>query len=483
MSSENVYDVVIIGSGPGGYVAGIRAGQLGLRTAVVEKGELGGVCLNIGCIPAKTLLRHAEILSLIRQSGQYGITTGDVSFDLEQIHARKDRVVKTLRDGVGALLKKNKVEIVRGTGRLLSAPKPAHDGGAAAPGEVAVQKPGGEELRLQTRNILLATGSCPRPLPGVTFDEERIVSTTGALNLRQVPRRFGVLGAGPGGVEFADLWREMGSEQVIVVEAAPRIIPREDAEMGALLQKSFENRGIRVETGARASNVVRNGDAVRFDLVTANGQSESVEVDCLLIAIGIVPLTDGLGLEEAGVKRDPRGFVLIDELMHTNVPGIYAIGDMVPTAPLANTASEEGILVVEQIAGLRVTPIDYDKIPHGVYCHPEVGAAGLTEEQARQKGYDVRVGRFPFRANGRALLMGQTEGLAKVVSEARYGEVLGIHIIGAEATTILGEAGLALAYEYTDEELGVSNHAHPTLSEIVKEAALAAIGRPLHISK
>ncbi len=483
MSSQNVYDVVIIGSGPGGYVAGIRAGQLGLRTAVVEKGELGGVCLNIGCIPAKTLLRHAEILSLIRQAGQYGISTGDVSFDLAQIHARKDRVVKTLRDGVGALLKKNKVDVINGTGRVATAPQAAREGAGAAPGAVVVKKADGEDQRLETHNILLATGSCPRPLPGVTFDEERIVSTTGALNLRQVPRRFGVLGAGPGGVEFADLWREMGAEEVLVVEAAPRVLPREDAEMGALLQKSFENRGIRVEAGARAAAVTRDGDVVRFELTTAKGQTEKVEVDCLLIAIGIVPLTDGLGLDEAGVKCDPRGFVQIDELMRTNIPGIYAIGDMVPTAPLANTVSEEGILVVEQIAGLKVTPIDYDKIPHGVYTHPEVGAAGLTEEQARQKGFDVRVGRFPYRANGRALLMGQTEGLVKVVSEARYGEVLGVHIIGAEATTMLGEAGLALAYEYTDEELGIANHAHPTLSEIVKEAALSAIGRPLHISK
>ncbi len=482
MTDETIYDVVMIGSGPGGYVAAIRAGQLGLRTAIVEKGELGGVCLNVGCIPAKTLLRHAEILSTVRQAGEYGVTVGDITFDLATAMARKDTVVETLRRGVAGLLQKNKVEIVPGVGRIAGAPMRIEGpvGSVDALGEVAVQPPDGEEVRLRTRNVILATGSVPRPLPGVPFDEQAILSTTGALSLPEVPRRFGVVGAGPGGVEFAYLYRILGAEEVILIEALPGVLPREDAEIGRLVGKSLARRGIRVEAGARVTDVEPAAEGVRFQLTTSAGTTEAVEVDRLLVSIGIQPVTDGLGLEEASVMRDPRGFVVVDEFMRTSAPGIYAIGDVTPTPPLANVASAEGIAVVEQIAGLQVEPLNYDKMPRGVYCHPEVGAVGLTEEQARERGYEVRVGRFPYRNSGRALLMGHTEGLVKVVSEATYGEILGVHIFGVEATTMLGEAGVALAYEYTDEELGVTSHAHPTLAEIVQEAALAAAGMAIH---
>jgi dihydrolipoamide dehydrogenase len=486
VSTETIYDVVIIGAGPGGYIAAIRAGQLGLRTALVEKGELGGVCLNVGCIPAKTLLRHAEVLSTVRQSGEYGVTTGDVAFDLAVAMARKEEVVDKLRRGVAGLLRKNKVDVVFGTGRIAGAPMRIEGpvGSVDALGEVAVETPDGDEVKLETRNLIVATGSRPRPLPGVPFDEDDdggvILSTTGALSLPQVPRRFGVIGAGPGGVEFAYLYRVLGAEEVILVEALPQVLPREDAEIGALVRRSLEKRGIRVETGARVTDVTAIEKGVRFQLTTAESTNETVKVDRLLISIGIQPVTDGLGLEEAGVMRDPRGFVVVDEFMRTSAPGVYAIGDVTPTPPLANVASAEGIAVVEQIAGLKVEPLDYDKMPRGVYCHPEVGAVGLTEAQARERGHEVRVGRFPFRNNGRALLMGHTEGLAKVVSDARYGEILGVHIFGVEATTMLGEAGAALAYEYTDEELGVTSHAHPTLAEILQEAALAAAGLAIH---
>jgi dihydrolipoamide dehydrogenase len=482
MTAETVYDVVIIGAGTGGYVAAIRAGQLGLRTALVEKGDLGGVCLNSGCIPAKALLRHAEVLSTVRDAGEFGVSTGAVAFDLAQAMARKEKVVQTLRQGVQGLLRKNKVELIPGRGRIAGAPMRIEGpvGSVDALGEVEIQPEAGEPLRLRTRNIVIATGSAPRPLPGVPFDEGAILSTTGALRLPEVPRRLGVLGAGPGGVEFAYLYRVFGAEQVTLVEALPRVLPREDADMSDLVHRSLKRRGIRVEAGSRASGVEVGASGVRFQLTTAKGQTEAVEVDRLLVSIGVQPVTQGLGLEEAGVVRDPRGFVLVDERMRTSAPGVYAVGDVVASPPLANVASAEGIAVVEQIAGRRVEPLSYDKMPRGVYCHPEVGSVGLTEEQARARGHDVRVGRFNYRANGRALLMGHTEGLAKVVSDARYGEILGVHIFGAEATTLLGEAGAALAFEYTVEELGAASHAHPTLAEILQEAALAAAGQAIH---
>jgi dihydrolipoamide dehydrogenase len=482
VSEDKTYDVVIIGSGPGGYIAAIRAGQLGLTTAIVEKGELGGVCLNVGCIPAKTLLRHAEVLSLVREAGTYGITTGEISFDLDATMARKEQVVATLRRGVEGLLRKNQVEIVRGLGRVAEAPMRIEGpvGSVDALGEVAVTPSTGPDIRLATRNIVLATGSAPRPLPGVAFDEERILSTTGALSLPEVPRRLGVIGAGPGGVEFAYAYQVFGAEQVVLVEALPRVLPREDADMSDLVAKSLVRRSIRVETSARATEIEHASGEVRFQLTTAGGETEAVTVDRLLVSIGVQPVTDGLGLDAAGVMRDPRGYIVVDETMRTSAPGVWAIGDVTSSPPLANVASAEGIAVVEQIAGLEVEPVDYDKIPRATYCHPEVGAVGLTEEQAREQGYQVRVGKFPFRNNGRALLMGHTEGLAKVVSDARYGEILGVHIFGVEATTLLGEAGVALDFEYTDEDLGLAPHAHPTLAEILQEAALAATGQAIH---
>ena len=480
--NDQPYDVVIIGSGPGGYVAAIRAGQLGLRTAIVEKGELGGVCLNVGCIPAKTLLRHAEVLSTVLGAAEFGIVVGDVRLDLPRMMARKEQVVKTLRQGVKGLLRKNRVEIVQGTGRIAGVPLRIEGpvGSVDALGEVAVETPRGEVRHLQARHIILATGAEARPMPGLPFDEDRVLSTTGALSLPEIPRRLGVVGAGPGGVEFAYLYRILGAEEVILVEALPQVLPREDAEIGGLVSQSLRRRGIRVEAGAQVSDLETAGDGVRFRLSPAQGQAETCEVDRLLVSIGVRPVTDGLGLEEAGVMRDPRGFVVVDELMRTSQAGVYAIGDVTPTPPLANVATAEGIAAVEHIAGLRPEPLDHERLPRGVYCHPEVGSVGLTEAQARDRGYEVRVGRFPYRNNGRALLMDHDEGLVKVVSEARYGEILGVHIFGAEATTILGEAGVAMAFEYSDEALGRASHAHPTLAEILQEAALAAAGRATH---
>lgn len=483
MNAEQIYDVVIIGSGPGGYVGAIRAGQLGLRVALVEKGELGGVCLNVGCIPAKTLLRHAEVLSTVREAGVYGVGVADITFDLAKAMERKDQVVKDLRQGVGGLLRKNNVDIVPGHGRIAAAPMRIEGpvGSVDALGEVAVERNDGQAIALRTRNVVIATGSVPRPLPGLPFDESVVLSTTGALSLPEVPRRLGVIGAGPGGVEFAYLYRILGAEEVMLIEALPRLLPREDAEIGQEVRASLESRGIRVETGARATDFEHGpGEGLQFQLAMSDGTSETVDVDCLLVSIGIQPVTAGLGLEEAGVISDPRGYVVVDEAMRTSAPGVWAIGDVTPSPPLANVASAEGIAVVEQIAGMPVGPLDYQRMPRGVYCHPEVGAVGLTEQQARERDLPIRVGRFRYRNNGRALLMGQTDGLVKVVSDARYGEVLGVHIFGAEATTLLGEAALALAYEYTDEDLGRATHAHPTLAEILQEAALAATGNAIH---
>jgi dihydrolipoamide dehydrogenase len=482
VGEDRAYDVVIIGGGPGGYVAGIRAGQLGLRAALVEKAALGGVCLNRGCIPAKTLLRHAEVLEGVRRAGEFGVDAAEVRFDLSRTMKRKAQVVAKLRQGVQGLMKKNNVEVIRGQGRIVAPPMRIEGpvGSVDATGEVEVQPRRGEPRQLQTRSVVVATGAELRALPGLPFDEEVILSTTGAMRLRAVPKRVGVVGGGPGGVEFAYMLRIFGAEDVLLIEALPRILPREDAEISQAVQRSLERRGIRVEAGARATDIQPTDRGVRFDLTTAKDETAAVEVDKLLVSVGITPVTEGLGLDNAGVMRDPKGFIVVDEFMRTSAPGVFAVGDVTPSLPLANVAMAEGIIAVEHLAGLSPRPLDYAKIPRGIYCHPEVGAIGLTEEQAREQGHDVRIGRYAYRNNGRAVLMGHTEGLVKTVSEARYGEILGVHIFGHGATTMLGEAGVALAYEYTHEELGAASHAHPTLAEIIQEAALDAIGQTIH---
>lgn len=468
--SDTQYDVVILGSGPGGYVAAIRAGQLGLKTAVVESGALGGVCLNIGCIPTKALLHSADLLEEIREGSRFGVNVSDISFDISGAMKHKQAVVRQSTQGVGFLLKKNKVDLYEGWGRL-------NDRNHVL---VRLNK-GGEEI-LNTKNIVLATGAKPRSLPGVEFDEDRILSSTGMLEMREVPKSLLVVGAGAIGVEFASMFRAFGSE-VTLVEALPRIVPLEDEEISAELTKVFKGRGISVMAGAKFNGVQRQDDHVVANVTDSSGNEHSIAVERLLLGIGITPRTTDIGLEELSIKTDRRGFIEVDACLRTGVEGIYAIGDCINTPWLAHVASAEGILAVEQVAGLHVQPINYDRIPACTYCNPEIASAGLTESEAKERGYDVKVGRFPFSANGKARILGQSRaGFIKIVSDKQYDEILGVHMIGPRVTELISEGGIALSHEATGESMMHTIHAHPTLYEAIGEAAHAVVhGAAIHI--
>jgi len=469
------YDLVVIGAGTGGYVAAIRAAQLGLAVSVVERAPtLGGTCLNWGCIPTKALLEHAHALTVVRNARQWGITLGEpaaIGIDLKQVHARKDRIVKGLTRGVEFLFKKNGVEWIRGTARLAGA------------GRVAVEAIDGDPRTLETREILVATGSAPRGVPGVEIDRRRVITSDEALNLAEVPGSIAVLGSGAVGVEFASVYRRFGSD-VTLIELLPRIVPNEDEAISAELEKSFRKQGIAVLAGTTVTRVAPAGDGVDLEAARADGQAVSLRADYVLVATGRGPVTDGLGLEEAGVALD-RGYIKVDAECRTSVPGISAVGDVIaiadrPHPQLAHLSSAEGILVAERVAGREVRPIDYDRVPACTYCDPEIGSVGLTERQAVERGHDVRVGTFPFGVLGRAKILGETEGFVKIVAEKKYDEVLGIHMIGPRATELVGEATAAMGLETTVEELARTIHAHPTMSEAIGEAAHAAQGAAIH---
>ncbi len=469
--SDVQYDVVVIGSGPGGYVAAIRAAQLGLKTAVVESGPMGGVCLNVGCIPTKALLHSADLLEEMRESKKFGISTSDISFDLAGAMKHKQAVVRQSTQGVGYLMKKNKIDVVEGRGRL------------AGKNQVQVALNKGDEQMLDTKNVVLATGARPRSLPFAEFDHERILSSTSILELKETPKSLLVVGAGAIGVEFASMFRSFGSE-VTLVEALPRIVPLEDEEVSSELNKAFKSRGINVMAGAKFNNVDKKADHVVASITDKDGKEHSLEVERLLMGIGIAPNTSDIGLEELGIKTDQRGFIEIDKkTLRTSVDTIYAIGDCINTPWLAHVASAEGILVVEQIAGLHVQPINYDTIPACTYCNPEVASVGLTETQAKERGYEIKVGKFPFSANGKARILGQNKfGFIKLVSDAKYDEVLGVHMIGPGVTELISEGGIALSHEATGESMVHTIHAHPTLYEAIGEASHAlATGAAIHI--
>lgn len=463
------YDLVVIGGGPGGYVAAIRAAQLGKRVACVEKEpKLGGTCLRVGCIPSKALLdsshRYHEVHSGL---AKHGIKVAGVELDLPTMMGRKDKVVGTMAGGIDYLFKKNKIDRKRGTGRI------------AGPGEVVVSGEGGDET-LKTEKILIATGSAARELPGMEFDETHVLSSTGALALDEVPGSMLVLGAGAIGLEMGSVWSRLGTE-VTVVEFLDRTCPGMDADGAKALQRSLQKQGLKFKMGMKATGAKVDGGKVHVTIEPRDGGEATTEIcDKLLVAVGRVPYTAGLGLEGVGVALDDRGRVKIDGGFATNVAGIYAIGDVVAGPMLAHKAEEEGVAAVETMYG-HAAHVNYHAIPYVVYTHPELAGVGHTEEAAKEAGHAIRVGKFPFSANGRAHAMAETEGFVKVIGDKDTDRILGVHIVHARASEMIAEATVAVEFAGSVEDLALSFHAHPTLPEAVKEASLAALGRAIHV--
>jgi dihydrolipoyl dehydrogenase len=474
----NEYDVVVIGAGTGGYVAAIRAAQLGLKTAVVEKQKaLGGTCLLWGCIPTKALLEHAHALKIVRQAKEWGITgVAAPAIDMAQVHARKDRIVSGLSKGVEFLFKKNKIDWIKGTARLTGS------GGV----DVDIFQGDTQTFRAR-REIVVATGSAPRSVPGVTLDGRRIITSDEAIHLKEIPKALLIIGGGAVGVEFASIFNRFGSD-VTIVELLPRLVPVEDEAVSAELEKSFRKQGITSHTGATVSAAKARADGVDVDVRLSDGQTKTVRADYLLVATGRGPVTAGLNAEGVGLKMD-RGYVTVDAQYRTSVPGISAIGDVItlgaaagrPHPQLAHVSSAEGIRVAERVASGDAYRINYDHVPGCTYCDPEIGSVGLTEAEAKKRGYDVRVGTFPFGVLGRAKMAGETDGFVKIVADRKYDEVLGVHMIGPRSTELVAEATVALQLESTVEELIRTIHAHPTMAEAVGEAAHAAHGAAIHL--
>ncbi len=456
------YDLVVLGSGPGGYVAAIRAAQLGLKTAIVERDALGGVCLNWGCIPSKALLRNAEVLGLVRHADDFGISFDNLTYDFGVAVDRSRRVVKRLTTGIGALLRKNQVEHIEGTGVFKDSSTLQIEGGGT----------------LSANNVIIATGARERTIPSLPVDRETVITSREALELRETPKRVVIVGGGATGAEFAYIYRTYGSD-VTLVEMLPRLVPLEDEEISRQLERSFKKQGIRIMTGAGVQGIAVDGGTA--SVTVASGDEESViECDKVLIAVGVQGNIEDMGLDEIGVETE-RGFVRIDDRMATNVEGLYAIGDVTGKMLLAHVASAQGVTAAESIAGLNSPRLDYDLMPRAIYCRPQVASFGLTEAQARERGHEIKIGKFPMVASGKALALGETEGMVKLVVDAEIGEVLGAHMIGSEVTELLGELGLTRLLEGTTAELGWAVHPHPTISEVVKEAALAAEGEAIHI--
>ncbi len=457
------YDVVIIGSGPGGYSAAVRAGQYGLKTALVEKSpKLGGTCLHVGCVPTKALLHAASLWQDVRHGAELGIQCDNPRLDFPRIMERKNQVVAKHAKGVEFLMKKHKVDWVRGAGTL------------AGPGKVRVETAEGATT-LEARNVIVATGSEARLLPGLEPDPERVLTNIEILNLQAVPGSLAIIGAGAVGVEFASIFHRFGSK-VTVLEMLPRIVPVEDEEISKELQRVFKKQGIRAETGAKVEAVSRTGGGVALAVTLAGGKTETIEAEKLLVAVGRKPNTDGIGLETTRAELE-RGFIRTDEWMRTAEPGLYAIGDVVAGTPqLAHVAAMEGMVAVGHIAGKPARPVRKDRIPGCTYTEPEVGSVGLTEAEARARGYRVRVGKFPFQANAKASILGRHDGFVKVVADERYGEILGVHIIGPSATDLIAEAVAAIEAEATVETMMSAIHAHPTVAEAVGEAFQAVYG-------
>lgn len=467
MLQNGRFDLTVIGGGPGGYVAAIRAAQLGMKVALVEKDKLGGVCLNIGCIPTKALLKNAEVLTLFQKASEFGISFENLKADFGHAIKRSQRVAQRLSKGVEFLMKKNQVTVYSGEGRLLSSKK----AGVISDGKATAE--------VESERLLLATGSRPKMIPGLQADGKRVLTSDDALVLREAPRSIAIIGAGAVGVEFADIFHAYGVE-VTLIEMLPRILPFEDAEISELLTKAFAKKGIKVLAGTKVEDAKVGADVVSLRLLR-DGKAEEVKAEAVLVAVGRAPNTEGIGLEEVGVALDQGGFIQVDEQLRTPVPTIFAIGDCMGAPLLAHKAMHEGVLAVEGMAGHETEKPDPKRVPSCTYCHPQVASIGLTEAEAKEKGLTIRVGKFPYQASGLAQAIAETEGLVKVISDEETGEILGMHIIGQNATELIPEAGLAMLLEATPEELGRVMHPHPTLSEALGEAALAALGRAIHI--
>jgi dihydrolipoamide dehydrogenase len=462
------YDVIIIGSGPGGYSAAVRAGQYGLKTAIVEKDPwLGGTCLHVGCIPAKAFLHAADVWERFLKPEEDGIHCDNARLDFPMVSDRKNKIVTKHAKGVEFLMRKNKVDWIKGRARL------------AGPGKVEVTGEAGPQI-IEARNVVLATGSEARMLPGLEPDPKRILTNIEILNLREVPKTMGIIGAGAVGVEFASCFHRFGTK-VTIFEMLPRIVPVEDEEVSKELDRLFRKSGMRVETGARVENIQKYDQGVRFSATFSNGKQENFDVETLLVAVGRRPLTDNLGLEGTKVQLD-RGFVKADTLQRTGEPNVYAIGDIVAGTPqLAHVATAEGMIAIGNIAGKPVAPINRNRIPNATYTEPGIGSAGLTEAQARAEGRKVKVGKFPFMANSKASILGRHDGFVKIVADETYGEILGVHIIGPEAFELIGEAVAAMSAEATIETMIHTIHAHPTLYEAMGEAFNAVYGMAINV--
>jgi dihydrolipoamide dehydrogenase len=464
------FDVVIIGSGPGGYVAAIRAGQLGLKTALIEKDKkLGGTCLHRGCIPTKALLYAAELYSHIQHAATFGINVGNVAMDWAQTQKHKQKVVDKGAAGIDFLMKKNKVTVFKGYGRI------------AGKGKVEVTlSEGNTKQVLDTKNILVATGSVPSTLPNIVIDHKRVLNSDSILELPTIPKSLIVLGAGAVGTEFASVFAHVGS-QVTLIEFMPQLLPIEDADIGKELEKQLKKRKIDVMTSTKFEKVETSATGVKVTVALADGTKKVLEAEYFLSAVGRAPVTKDIGLQHTNIALMPKGTIEIDTMMRTSEPSVYAIGDVTPYPWLAHCASAQGMVAVEHMAGKNPQPINYDRVPNATYCYPEVASVGLTEKRAKEKGYDVKVGVFPFSAVTKASISDEAFGMVKIVSDKKYDEVLGVHLIGPHATELLAEACVAMKLETTTEELAKTMHAHPTLSEIIKEAAEVTLGHPIHI--
>ncbi|MCB1022853.1 MAG: dihydrolipoyl dehydrogenase [Acidobacteria bacterium] len=465
------FDVTIIGSGPGGYVAAIRGSQMGLKVALVEKEEgerLGGTCGLRGCIPTKALLNAAHLYQKAGHFEDFGLSVENLSYDWTKVQKYKSDIVSKNAAGVSYLMKKNKVTVFNGFGKI------------AGKGKVEVALNNGKKETIESKNIIIATGSVVRPIPGFETDGKQVVNSDHILELKSVPKSMIVIGSGAVGVEFASVYARFGCDTT-VVELMDRIVPLEDEEVSKQLERSFKKQGIKVWTGVKLDTMNKQKDSVKVSGKDSKGKAVELEAEMILVAIGRMPYLENLGLENTKVKVTERGVVDVNEYCETAEPNVYAIGDVIGTAWLAHLASKEGILVVEKIAGKKVEPINHNLVPNCTYCDPEVASVGLTEAKAKAAGYDVRVGKFPFSASGKARILGETEGFIKIVADKKYDEVLGVHLIGPHATELLAEAVVGMALETTADELGRIIHAHPTVSEAMMEAAEGVHDMTIHI--